>query len=159
MPSEGLKAILKQMITVYENILLVGKEKQEALIKGEHEQLLSIFPKEAALLKEISLLEDQRQAETASFNASTLTEILTNLSTTEGKEELLAYQKELKVKLNELEAQHALNQQLIETSLQYVNNMLALFTQKQQPSITYSGKQYGNQKDTAHSRRFFDAKV
>lgn len=159
MPSEGLKAILKQMITVYENILLVGKEKQEALIKGEHEQLLSIFPKEAALLKEISLLEDQRQAETASYNAATLTEILSNPSTKEGKEELLAYQKELKVKLIELEAQHALNQQLIETSLQYVNNMLALFTQKQQQSITYSGKQYGNQKDAPHSRRFFDAKV
>jgi hypothetical protein len=63
------------------------------------------------------------------------------------------------VKLNELEAQHALNQQLIETSLQYVNNMLALFTQKQQQPITYSGKQYGNQKDASHSRRFFDAKV
>lgn len=158
-PTESLKTILQKMITVYEELLAVGKEKQDAIIKGDQELLLTIFPKESVLLKEISLLEEKRQVETLSYQSQTLSQIITSLSSADDKEELLTYQSELKAKLSELKAQHRLNQQLIETSLSYVNNMLALFTQKQEPSITYSAKQHAPGKENTYSRSFFDAKI
>ncbi len=155
---EPLKIILQEMILVYENLLAVGKEKQAAIIKGDPELLLSIFPKESALLKEIGLLEEKRQAETLSYQSLTLSQIIDSSSSAKEKDELLCYQSDLKAKLKELVDQHELNQQLIENSLVYVNSMLALFTQPQEPSITYSAsKNYP--RETSHSRSFFDAKV
>ncbi|MEH7335180.1 flagellar protein FlgN [Neobacillus drentensis] len=155
-PTEPLKLILEEMIAVYEKLLAVGKEKQEALIKGDPELLLSIFPKESVLIKEISLLEEKRQTETVAYQAHSLSEIIANSSSTKDKEELLSYQSELKTKLIEIEAQHGLNRQLIETSLTYINNMLGLFTQKQEASLTYSAKSYA---PTTFSKSFFEAKV
>jgi flagellar biosynthesis/type III secretory pathway chaperone len=155
---EPLKAILQEMILVHEKLLAVGQEKQAAIIKGDPEGLLSIFPKESALLKEIGWLEEKRQAETLAYQSLSLTEIIDNSSSVKEKEELSFYQSELKAKLKELMDQHELNQQLIEKSLVYVNSMLALFTQPQEPSITYSAsKNYP--RDNTHSRSFFDAKV
>ncbi|MGG3466036.1 flagellar protein FlgN [Neobacillus pocheonensis] len=156
-PSEPLKTILQEMITVYEKLLDVGEEKQQAIIKGDPEQLLSIFPRESVLIKEISLLEGKRQAETLVFQSVSLSQMIENTSSANDKEELLFYQNELKGKLKELESQHQLNQRLIETSLQYIHNMLSLFTQKQDQSMTYSAKPYA--KESIHSRSFFEAKV
>ncbi|WP_066067170.1 flagellar protein FlgN [Neobacillus soli] len=154
---EPLKAILDEMISVYEKLLQVGKEKQAAIIKGDPELLLSIFPKESALLKEIGLLEVKRQTETVTYQSLSLGQIIDNSSSAKEKEELLSAQSELKAKLKELVAQQELNQQLIENSLAYINSMLGLFTQQQEPSITYSARNYP--KENNHSRSFFDAKV
>lgn len=156
-PSEPLKIILQEMITVYEKLLDVGEEKQQAIIKGDPEQLLVIFPKESVLIKEIGLLEMKRQAESLVFQSVSLSQMIENASSANDKEELLFYQNELKGKLKELESQHRLNQQLIETSLQYIHNMLGIFTQKQDQAMTYSDKPYA--KENIHSRSFFEAKV
>ncbi|MFC4802162.1 flagellar protein FlgN [Neobacillus sp. GCM10023253] len=149
---EPLKTVLIEMITVYEKLLAVGREKQAALIKGDPELLLAIFPKESALIKEISHLEDRRQQETASLQSETLSELIEKYSSME----LSTYQTELKAKLTELEKQHELNSQLVQSSLEYINSMLSLFTQKQEQPLTYSAKNY-MQANT--SRSFFDAKV
>lgn len=157
-PYEQLKTILQEMILVHEKLLAVGKEKQAAIIKGDPELLLSIFPKESALLKEIGRLEEKRQAETLSYQSLSLSQIIENSTSVNEKEELSFYQSELKAKLKELVDQHELNQQLIENSLVYVNSMLALYTQPQEPSITYTyAKHYP--RENSHSRSFFDAKV
>jgi flagellar biosynthesis/type III secretory pathway chaperone len=152
--SEPLKTILLEMNDVYEKLLTVGKEKQAALIKGDSDQLLAIFPKESALIKEISQLEEQRQQETISYQSKTLSELITEAA--EEQSELLNYQTELKEKLAVLEQQHDLNRQLIESSLQYINSMLGLLTQKQEQPLTYSAKQYAQ---SNASSSFFDAKV
>ncbi|MCM3763602.1 flagellar protein FlgN [Neobacillus niacini] len=152
--SEPLKTILQEMMTVYEKLLVVGKEKQAALIKGDSEQLLAIFPKESALIKEISQLEERRQQETIAYQSKTLSELIAEAAEERG--ELLNYQTELKEKLAALEQQNHLNRQLIESSLQYINSMLGLFTQKQEQPLTYSAKQYT---PSNASRSFFDAKV
>ncbi|WP_066315403.1 flagellar protein FlgN [Bacillus sp. FJAT-29814] len=152
--SEPLKTILQEMISVYEKLLTVGKEKQAALIKGDSEQLLAIFPKESSLIKEISQLEERRQQETIAYQSKTLSELIAEAAEERG--ELLNYQTELKGKLTALEQQHHLNRELIESSLQYINSMLGLFTQKQEQPLTYSAKQYTQ---SNASRSFFDAKV
>ncbi|PLS01442.1 flagellar protein FlgN [Neobacillus cucumis] len=155
---EPLKFILQEMILVYEKLVQVGKEKQETIISGDTERLLSIFSKESALLKEIGRLEEKRQAETQSYQSLCLSELIESSSSAKEKEELLFYQNELKAKLKELVEQHKLNQQLIENSLVYVNRMLALFTQPGESSHTYSAaKNYP--RESSASRSFFDAKV
>lgn len=156
-PYEPLNAILQQMIVVHEKLLQVGKEKQAAIIKGDPDLLLTIFPKESALLKEIGLLEDKRQAETLSYQSLSMSQIIECSTSAKEKEELLLHQSNLKAKLQELVAQQELNQQLIENSLAYINSMLGLFTQKQEPSLTYSARNFS--KEQSYSRSFFDAKV
>ncbi|MBS4213027.1 flagellar protein FlgN [Neobacillus rhizophilus] len=149
---EPLKTVLQEMITVYEKLLEVGNEKQAALIKGDPELLLTIFPKESALIKEISHLEDRRQQEVISLQRETLSELIAEHPFAD----LSTYQTQLKAKLTDLEKQHELNRQLVESSLDYINSMLSLFTQKQEQPLTYSAKNY-MQANT--SRSFFDAKV
>jgi hypothetical protein len=155
---EPLKTILHEMILVYEKLLAVGKEKQAAIIKGDPELLLSIFPKESALLKEIGQLEEKRQAETLSYQTLSLSQIIESSSSINEKEELLFYQSTLKVKLKELVDQHQLNQELIENSLVYINSMLALYTQPQELSNTYTAAKH-YPRENSYSRSFFDAKV
>lgn len=149
---QQLKSILQEMITVYEKLLTVGKEKQAALIKGDPEQLLAVFPKESTLIKEITHLEERRQQETISLQSQTLSGLIADHPSVE----LSTYQSELRAKLTELEKQHELNRQLVESSLEYINSMLSLFTQKQEQPLTYSAKNY---MQANASRSFFDAKV
>jgi len=155
---EPLKTILHEMILVYDELLGLGKEKQAAIIKGDPELLLALFPKESALLKEIRQLEEKRQTETLSYQSLSLSQIIDQSASSKEKEELLFYQNTLKGKLKELVDQHVLNQQLIENSLIYINSMLKLYTQPQEPSITYSAAKH-YPRDNNHLRSFFDAKV
>jgi flagellar biosynthesis/type III secretory pathway chaperone len=155
---EPLKAILHEMILVYEKLLELGKEKQATIIKGDPESLLSIFPKESALLKEIRQLEEKRQEETLSYQSLSLSQIIDGSSSITEKDELLFYQSTLKEKLKGLVDQHQLNQELIENSLVYINSMLALYTQPQEPSNTYTASKH-YPKENNQSRSFFDAKV
>ncbi|WML24751.1 flagellar protein FlgN [Neobacillus sp. OS1-33] len=155
---EPLKAILHEMILVYEKLLELGKEKQATIIKGDPEALLSIFPKESALLKEIRQLEEKRQEETLSYQSLSLSQIIDGSSSIAEKDELLFYQSTLKEKLKGLVDQHQLNQELIENSLVYINNMLALYTQPQEPSNTYTASKH-YPRENNQSRSFFDAKV
>lgn len=155
---EPLKTILHEMILVYEKLLVLGKEKQAVIIKGDPELLLSVFPKESALLKEIRHLEEKRQAETLSYQSLSLSQIIDHSSSIKEKEELLFYQTTLKAKLKELVDQHVLNQQLIENSLLYINSMLKLYTQPQESAITYTAAKH-YPRENSHSRSFFDAKV
>lgn len=156
---DQLKAILKEMVSVYDHLLAVGKEKQEALISGDNERLLSVFPKESALIKEISSLEERRQEETLSYQSLSLTKIIGDRSILKEKEELISYQSQLKLKLNELETLHATNKQLIHSALLYTNRMLELFAQRQEQPLTYSSKNNLNRKETNYSRRYFDLKA
>ena len=153
-----LKTILHEMILVYEKLLELGKEKQAAIIKGDPERLLSIFPIESALLKEIRQLEEKRQEETLFYQSLSLSQIIDRSSSIKEKEELLFYQSTLQAKLKGLVDQHQLNQELIENSLVYINSMLALYTQPQEPSITYTAAKH-YPRENSHSRSFFDAKV
>ena len=155
---EPLKAILHEMILVYEKLLELGKEKQATIIKGDPEALLSIFPKESALLKEIRQLEEKRQEETLSYQSLSLSQIIDGSSSIAEKDELLFYQSTLKEKLKGLVDQHQLNQELIENSLVYINSMLALYTQPQESSNTYTASKH-YPRENNQSRSFFDAKV
>ncbi|MEH7131253.1 flagellar protein FlgN [Neobacillus drentensis] len=155
---EPLKGILHEMILVYEKLLELGKEKQATIIKGDPEALLSIFPKESALLKEIRQLEEKRQEETLSYQSLSLSQIIDGSSSIAEKDELLFYQSTLKEKLKGLVDQHQLNQELIENSLVYINSMLALYTQPQESSNTYTASKHFPRENN-QSRSFFDAKV
>lgn len=154
--SQQVKELLEKLIDEHEKLLKIAHEKTEVLKRNEIEKLQTILRQEQTLVAQIHMLENKRQQLLG--KEVTISEWIDTL---EGpaKETFLELQQRLLNVLNELQETNALNQQLLQLSLQFVEMNLELLTPTTDlPHYTHKGKEATPYKDVG-GRSAFDSKA
>lgn len=139
--------ILVSMVDAHTRLLDLTKEKRTILIKGDHKSLLQITHRENSCATEIERLEVQRQQYVEDYIAAkgykstsfTLEDMIALQTNPEIKTTLTAIAKKLRILVQEVAHLNKGNQQLIETSLSYIQYTIGMFVQNETP-IGYGPK-------------------
>ncbi|WP_079710761.1 flagellar protein FlgN [Paraliobacillus ryukyuensis] len=151
---------LKQLQQLHQNLLAISKDKTEVLKKGDIDGLQALLKQERKYVKAINQVEQARIDATKDWaNAqgldpeeATATDMLKHMQDTETKNTLEELTTALANHLLELKQQEALNQQLTQQSLQFVQLSLDMI------SPTIENFNYGKQQQT-NKRSVFDSKA
>jgi flagellar biosynthesis/type III secretory pathway chaperone len=135
---------LEQLVDAHKNLLDIMKEKRTILVEGNIDGLQSILLLESTWVDEIQKLEENRmQFVREYFSAKGL--VSTNLSLEELlqiendesiKNKLYSLAKQLRQFIKEISFLNESNQELIQTSLSYVQYTISMHLRKE-PSIGY----------------------
>ncbi|GAB7389198.1 hypothetical protein BSNK01_30360 [Bacillaceae bacterium] len=170
-PLRAMMEVLARMIEVHRDLLALAKEKKQALLSGSLDALAAVVQKEAKYVKEITELENERRRRADEYLRTVgivpeplpLNELIKLVHKAEEKEKLREMGEELGKLVGELRQLNELNQQLIEQSLSYVQQMVALLTGGQEQDIVYSkgqkGKKEASPRAASGSRSFFDVRA
>lgn len=135
MSFDALMQTMTALNDVHNTLLELAEQKKHVLIHNQVEQLMQIVTKENKLLKKIGELDQHRIDAIGAYmiekgfkpnpkvTVNDLTKIIFNL---EDKQTLIESQKQLVVTIRKLREVNALNQQLLEQSLRYINYSLDL---------------------------------
>jgi flagellar biosynthesis/type III secretory pathway chaperone len=167
MPLQAMIQVLQEQKNAHNQLLEIAAQKKDALV-GNHVDLLNqLVHKEARLVKQISELEDKRQFEMNRFIVSkgyridpnlTVSDMLKLVFKAEDKLTLQNLQSELLEIIDKLKEANAINQQLIEQSLQFIDYSLDLLTGSDDGDAVY---QHPAQVQSSSSTRrgVFDTKA
>ncbi len=137
---------LRQMNSLHDELLELGSQKNQVLIKNRVDELSAIVRKEAKLIKQVSETEQLWQKAIADFLRShgnkpvsdfTVSALAGMLSSQEEKNKLRGAQQALMNRIDKLKRVNETNQQLIEQSLAFVNYSLELITDAPQQDVVY----------------------
>jgi flagellar biosynthesis/type III secretory pathway chaperone len=164
MSAEQLTAVLTNMYKLHHSLYEVATRKTEIVKKSDVEALSSIMKEENKHVMAINQLEEGRKQVVArmmsgqpfSGNEPTLTECIELLPEKE-RESLLTIKDKLMTKIDELKKLNLLNQELIYSSLQFVNLSLDLIMPQPQ-SMNYNKPQSKGQAGP-EKRSMFDSKA
>lgn len=154
---------MKKLVEVHEQLHDFAKEKTASITKGDISHLKSLIQKEAASVKQLERLENERQRLVHFYiqgkglvtESGTLSELLTHIED-DDREELQQMQKNLVELISDLKKVNELNQQLIEDSLRFVN--LSLDVLQPEPETGNYGRP-DKEKDQPYGRSIFDSKA
>jgi flagellar biosynthesis/type III secretory pathway chaperone len=136
--------ILEQLVETHNHLLDIMKEKRTILVDGNIDSLQSILLKESSCVDEIQKLEEQRiqfvqeyflKRDLVSTNFS-LEELLQIEGNESIKNKLHSLAKQLRQLIKEITILNESNQELIQTSLSYVQFTISMHLRKE-PSIGY----------------------
>ncbi|MFZ7944679.1 flagellar protein FlgN [Neobacillus sp. 19] len=150
-----LTEVLQVLANLHETLLETAKKKQQILISGEINPLLTVLAEESKLIKKIQEADRERTA--LSGNHVSLSELIEQERDGTVKEEWSALNAHLRSLLAEIERVNQTNQQLIEQSLTFTNYMMEQMLPKANGAGVYSPKK--DAQETLGSVRFFDAKA
>lgn len=162
MASHAIIITLRTLIELYTHLLQVSKQKTEAIKAYQLEPLEKLLVTERKLIQQIEKAESKRyQVVKAWFDSNespgterTITVMLAKLADDSIKKELERLSTQLRDLLTELKKQEALNQQLLEQSLQFVHLSLNMMN----PSMEQIN--YGrNDTSPLPKRSVFDSKA
>lgn len=147
----ALKNGLAQEKEVYTQLLQLAKQKSEALIKNNLEEIEAILEQESEFLKKLSAI-NVLQTGTLSKIAEkkgldhipNLTEVINMIDLSKEKQTLITIQNEFHALIKELRAQNDQNQRLVETHLQYTSFCLELLTQNEAVGDLYGSSGHVN---------------
>jgi flagellar biosynthesis/type III secretory pathway chaperone len=135
---------LEQLVETHNHLLDIMKEKRTILVDGNIDGLQSILLQESSLVDEIQKLEEQRiqfvqeyflKRDLVSTNFS-LEELLQIEGNESIKNKLHSLAKQLRQLIKEITILNESNQELIQTSLSYVQFTISMHLRKE-PSIGY----------------------
>lgn len=144
---ETLKQVvqtLASMVEAHQRVLALANEKKSILISGDINELQTILSRESAAVEEIQQLEQQRIQWVAAYMSEkgvrgesfTLEELLKIEKAPGIRIALQSQAKELRGLVQKISELNQTNQQLIETSLSYVQYSIGMLVPKE-PSIGY----------------------
>lgn len=127
--------VFNKQLRLYEDVLAIGKEKKNVILKNDIETLAQMNEVESSIVNKLNRLEKQRiliisdMCEVLDINKDTFTlkELSEKLTIQEDKEKILNIRDELNAMMKELRVVNELNQTLIENSLEYINFSLNLY--------------------------------
>jgi hypothetical protein len=156
---------LEQLNEIHEQLLALGEQKKQVLIDNQVNELTLITNKESKLMKQIAEYEQQWLANASAFleekgyqssSAMTMTELIKLVYKADEKQALLDVQGKLMNTIRQIKEQNALNQQMIEQSLSYIDYTLDLMTGDPDQDMTY---QKPNSMRDSKRRGIFDTKA
>jgi flagellar biosynthesis/type III secretory pathway chaperone len=135
---------LEQLVETHNHLLDIMNEKRTILVDGNIDALQSILLRESSLVDEIQKLEEQRiqfvqeyflkkDLVSTNFSLEELVQIETDESI---KNKLHSLAKQLRQLIKEITILNESNQELIQTSLSYVQFTISMHLRKE-PSIGY----------------------
>ncbi len=150
-----LKELIMREISAYEKLILLSKQKKEAVIKNNFSDVDDIITKEQAVITKIKSLERQRDDVTnkiayelkAEKGSVRLGEII-DIAQGETKQEFISLREKLEKIIFELSRLNALNKALINTHLKYSSFCIEVVSGYLNALTTYtnSGKANDNEK-------------
>ncbi len=165
----ALGEVFAELIGHHHQLIELGKQKKDSLIKGKLDELKNIIDQETGIIKEITHLENERQKTIALILKShhwdrqeeiTMSRLIDLIDDFAQKKMLRSLQQELSSIMLELRDINQLNRQLIEQSLEYVNQSIELLTEAQEPA-TYDRPSSGSDgnRDKRSGGSIFDTKA
>lgn len=154
----NLTSILKELTEQHVTLLETAKRKQQILISGEVNPLLSVLAEESKLIKKIKDTDQKRMAVLGeeAYKAS-LSELINNQPDGEEKQEWLSIHKQLQGLFQELGRVNEANQQLIQQSLTFTKFMMDQMIPESNDSGLYNAA--AGTKDNKSNIRLFDTKA
>ena len=141
MSVQPLIEVLKKLVQLHKSLYQLSLEKTEAIKTGKIDVLNSLIKNEQKHITAINMMEKQRITIITKFfpdqKEPTLAECMQQMEPTD-RDLLTSIQKDLVETIEELKAVNALNQELLEQSLQYVRLNLDLLMPDELPN--YKGK-------------------
>ncbi|MBL4952937.1 flagellar protein FlgN [Neobacillus sp. OS1-32] len=145
---------LEAMNTAHGQLLELANEKRNLLVDGNIQGLQNLIQLESKCADEIERLELQRQSEVQAFmtqsgltgDSYTLEELINAVDDADRKIQLQSIAQELRCKIKTIAELNESNQQLIQTSLSFIQYSVGLLV-KNEPAIGYgpkATKQYAN---------------
>lgn len=133
--------IMVSMVDAHKHLLELTQEKRTILVSGDQENLLQITHRENSLASEIEKLEGQRKQLVEEYlttkgyrgTSFTLDEIIKLLNDARIKATLTTIAKQLRTLVQEISNLNKGNQQLIETTLAYLQYSIGMLVPKDAP--------------------------
>lgn len=132
---DTLTEILDEQIKLYEDILAIGKEKKNVIMKNDMENLAKMNTVESSIVNRVNRLEKQRlvtikdMCDVLSIRPEdfTLKQLSDTLTVEEDKNRILEIRDRLNEIMGELFTVNSVNTALIESSLEYIEFSLNLY--------------------------------
>lgn len=157
---------LSQLNDIHLQLLELGERKKQVLIDNHVNELTHLTNQEANLMKQVAELEERWLAEIANFleakgytpdPSMTMSDFTKLIFNEDDKEALTAAQHQLLATVEQLKELNALNQQLIEQSLSFIDYTLDLMTEDPADTITYENPT--KQGKSGSGKGIFDTKA
>lgn len=165
----SIQDVILQLERLYElhvQLLELAREKKDVLIRSDVDRLMEIVTLETRIMKQVPSLEQSwrdavlaflREKGVASGQMITMSELAKLVFQVDQKSSLLDMQGKLQRTLKDLQELNALNQSLIEHSLQYVNYNLSLMVDDPMENVIYKNPASTHGKPGGQS--IFNAKI
>lgn len=142
---------LETMIEVHSRLLEVANEKRNILVSGETHGLQALVNKESLYIDEIQKLEEERKQQVQDYMENqgvtgetfTLDELIQVIKAPTDQVALQTIAKKLRSFVQELSHVNESNQQLIQTSLSFLQYSIGMHVRKE-PSVGYGPKAGNN---------------
>ncbi|MGG1614567.1 MULTISPECIES: flagellar protein FlgN [Paenibacillus] len=157
---------LRHLDELYRTLIELGAEKQKAIMANDVAGLTQVMTKETRLLKQAAELDELREESVFRFLKEkgirsqlnlTITEMSRLVFDTEEKQMLLDAQRQLSITLQELKRLNAINKELIEQSLTFIDYSLNLLTSLPEDELMYTDPT--KQQATKKNRSYFDTRA
>lgn len=141
---DSLCILMANLVTVYQNLVALAKEKTAILVQGDVQKLEALLAQETELLFAAGKLEKQRGILMQEWSAAAgwkaeevTTQFILEQLEPSAKESIEQKTIELKPLLDELRALNKTNGELIEQALHFVNYSLELMSGHDAGGMTY----------------------
>ncbi len=158
-------AVIKQMVTAYQELLQIQEQKRDLLVAGDVESLPALQQAELKMLSAVQRLEKERltalqevfgaQASAESWTLQKLQSVASPVQ----RLQIRAAGEALQEAVRQVQALHDLNKRLIGQSLQYVQYTLDLLTGEPGELVPTYSRQDVAPGGTGSARSMFDSKV
>lgn len=146
-PLKKLMTTLESMIEAHSRLLEVANEKRSILVSGDTHVLQNLVNKESIIIDEIQKLEDVRKNQVQDYmdihgvtgQSFTLEELMDGIKNSADQAALQLIAKQLRSLIQELSHVNESNQQLIQTSLSFLQYSIGMHVRKE-PAIGYGPK-------------------
>ena len=149
---------LDELIEAHKELLMLSKEKTDAIKKPDLKPFAAIVAKEKRLINLVNGLEKERAELVRTFlggREGTVTDCLAKMTSHE-KVQLTKASSRLRELVEELKEQNELNRLLIQQSLQFVNMNISLFLPEED---TYTYERPKQTQESKAGRSLFDTRA
>ncbi|AWP25422.1 flagellar protein FlgN [Paenibacillus sp. Cedars] len=157
---------MKRQDELHEQLIEAGKDKRQAILDNDVELLTAVMTKENRLLKQVAETEALRQGAADDFLREkgirsqlqlTVTEMTRLVFNPDEKTELQDVQEQLMDRLMELKELNAINRELIEQSLAFIDYSLNLLVSRPEDDLLYQHPKHQNL--AGKGRSMFDTRA
>ncbi len=145
---------LEAMVAAHSHLLSLAKEKRKLLVEGDIQGLQNLIQLEGKWADEIQKLEERRINQVQAFmmekgyagDSHSLEDLLSVQNDSGSRQTLHSIAKQLRALVQEIAAFNESNQQLIQTSISYIQYSIGLLV-RNEPAIGYgpnAAKRYAN---------------
>ncbi|ASS73931.1 hypothetical protein CIG75_02345 [Tumebacillus algifaecis] len=158
-------AVIKQMVTAYQELLKIQEHKRDTLIAGNVDSLPDLVQEELKAVSTTQKLESERLAALQAVFGTDVRaedwtlEKLQSVANPVHRLQIRAVGETLQQTVRQVQALHDLNRKLVGQSLQYVQNTLDLLSGENTMMTPTYGRQDASSQGDGSPRRMFDSKV